>query len=138
MVLKVNLKSKILNIGNVSKIFIYFGTIIVFIIISNSLRTSQDNEFFIKKYDNLKNLVSKKFQNHNSQINYFKHLKKPVEIIFWYTLYPRELEIVKETCTGARLGGSSKPESSPCVMMIPPTKRVLIAHDVCQTCCRCP
>ncbi|XVJ44999.1 extracellular solute-binding protein [Candidatus Phytoplasma australasiaticum] len=97
MVLKVNLKSKILNIGNVSKIFIYFGTIIVFIIISNSLRTSQDNEFFIKKYDNLRNLVSKKFQNHNSQINYFKHLKKPVEIIFWHTLYPRELEIVKET-----------------------------------------
>nr|WP_304513532.1 ABC transporter substrate-binding protein ['Planchonia careya' phytoplasma] len=97
MVLKVNLKSKILNIGNVSKIFIYFGTIIVFIIISNSLRTSQNNEFFIKKYDNLRNLVSKKFQNHNSQINYFKHLKKPVEIIFWHTLYPRELKIVKET-----------------------------------------
>lgn len=37
------------------------------------------------------------------------------------------------TCIGAIFGGSIRPASSPCVMMIPPTKRVLIAHDVCQT-----
>ncbi|MDO8023734.1 MAG: ABC transporter substrate-binding protein [Pigeon pea little leaf phytoplasma] len=80
-----------------SKIFIYFSAIIIFIIISNSLRTSKNNEFFTKKYHDLGNLVSKKFHNHESQISYFKNLKKPVEIIFWHNLYPRELEIVKQS-----------------------------------------
>lgn len=41
-------------------------------------------------------------------------------------------------CMGASLGGSISPASSPCVMMIPPTKRVLTAQDVCQTCCLSP
>lgn len=44
----------------------------------------------------------------------------------------------KHTCMGAIFGGSIRPASSPCVMMIPPTKRVLIAHDVCQTYSLCP
>ncbi|MDO8064068.1 ABC transporter substrate-binding protein ['Bonamia sp.' little leaf phytoplasma] len=80
-----------------SKIFIYFSAIIIFIIISNSLRISKNNEFFTKKYHDLGNLVSKKFHNHESQINYFKNLQKPVEIIFWHNLYPRELEIIKQS-----------------------------------------
>ncbi|MDV3197570.1 MAG: hypothetical protein Q8879_00640 [Candidatus Phytoplasma australasiaticum] len=80
-----------------SKIFIYFSAIIIFIIISNSLRTSKNNEFFTKKYHDLGNLVIKKFHYHESQISYFKYLKKPVEIIFWHNLYPRELEIVKQS-----------------------------------------
>ncbi|MDO8060101.1 ABC transporter substrate-binding protein [Candidatus Phytoplasma citri] len=95
MVLKVNLKSKILNIGNMGKIFIYFNAIAIFIIISNYFRTAQNNEFFTKKYDNLRNVISQKFYNNESQVSYFKTLKKPVEIIFWHNLYPKELEIIK-------------------------------------------
>ena len=33
-------------------------------------------------------------------------------------------------CTGAILGGSTRPESSPCTMMIAPIRRVVIPQDV--------
>ncbi|MDV3205341.1 MAG: ABC transporter substrate-binding protein [Weeping tea tree witches'-broom phytoplasma] len=94
MALKVNFIKKLKN-SNIFKVSLFFLTIFAFIIVSNILNTPQDNTFFQKEYDSLRNFVKNQFNNKVKQLEYFTRKKDVTQIILWHNLYPQEQIIVK-------------------------------------------